>query len=265
VIIDPLTAFLGGEINAHRDQDVRRALYPLKLMAESTGAAVLVVRHLSKSGDANPLYRGGGSIGIIAAARLGLLVAPDPDDPDPNGRRILAVTKSNLAAKPPALAYRVVEDELHGCVRITWEGTTRHSAADLLGRPLPERPSPQQDAAEAFLAQQLAKGPRQVADLRDLADARGLAWRTIQRAAGDLEVKVERRPEPGKRGRGPSWWSLPNTRQEVRATSKHSPDGAYAGEGNAQVSKPEEAGNEIRANAPTLLDHLDPDDPRRTP
>ena len=40
------------------------------------GAAVLLVRHLTKGGGQQALYRGLGSIGIIATVRSGLLVAP---------------------------------------------------------------------------------------------------------------------------------------------------------------------------------------------
>jgi hypothetical protein len=36
--------------------------------AARTGCAIVVVRHLTKSGSTNPLYRGVGSIGIIGAA-----------------------------------------------------------------------------------------------------------------------------------------------------------------------------------------------------
>jgi len=80
MIVDPLMAFLSGDVNSHRDQDVRRALAPLAAVAESTGAAVVVVRHLNKDSGGNVLYRGGGSIGIIGAARCALLVAKHPED-----------------------------------------------------------------------------------------------------------------------------------------------------------------------------------------
>ena len=39
VVVDPLMAFLSGDTNSHRDQDVRRALAPLAGLAERTGAA----------------------------------------------------------------------------------------------------------------------------------------------------------------------------------------------------------------------------------
>jgi AAA domain len=251
VIIDPLMAFLSGQVDAHRDQDVRRALAAMAAMAARTGAAVVIVRHMNKSAAGSPLYRGGGSIGIIGAARAGLLVAPDPDD-ETDTRRVLAVSKSNLAAKPPSLAYRIVGDDLYDTARVVWEGATSHTAEGLLGHPV-DRPSPEQDRAETFLAEQLAGGPRPAEDLRDLAEARGLAWRTVQRASDSLEVEVERRPAPGKRGRGPSWWSLPNKRPGIRAAANTAPDGAYSSGEKPQVSEPEASPNGIRAAAPSVL------------
>jgi hypothetical protein len=50
VVVDPIMAFLSGDVNSNRDQDVRRALTPLKRMAERTGAAVVLVRHLNRRG-----------------------------------------------------------------------------------------------------------------------------------------------------------------------------------------------------------------------
>ena len=69
LVIDPLMAYFGGETNSWRDQDVRRALAPVAVMAERTGAAVLIVRHLTKNGGSNAVYRGGGPSG--SAARPG--------------------------------------------------------------------------------------------------------------------------------------------------------------------------------------------------
>jgi RecA-family ATPase len=102
VTIDPLMAFLPSEIDSYRDQDVRRGLAPLKDLAEETGAAIVLVRHLNKNQGGSAIYRGGGSIGIVGAARVGLLVAKDPDDAQ---RRVLAVTKNNLPKEMPSLAF----------------------------------------------------------------------------------------------------------------------------------------------------------------
>ena len=98
VVVDVLAAYLGDRVDSHHDNDVRRALAPLAKMAESTGAAVVVLRHLNKGGGTKAMYRGGGSIGISGQARSILLSGLDPND-ETNRRRVLAVTGCNVAAE----------------------------------------------------------------------------------------------------------------------------------------------------------------------
>jgi AAA domain/Domain of unknown function (DUF4326) len=236
LVVDPVMAYLGGEVNAHRDQDVRRVLFRLKVMAERTGMAVVAVRHLNKMAGSNPLYRGGGSIGIIGAARSGLLVGVDPDDGD---RRILAVSKTNLAAKAPSLAYHLVGESQYGTAKVVWKGTSEHTAEDLLGRPL-DRAAPKQDEAEAFLRDALAGGPRPRAWIEKGAKAKGISWRTVERAKAALEVIVERRGEPGKRGGGSYWWRLPGGQQSINsAATNTTPDGGPNEEGETAGQEPD--------------------------
>jgi hypothetical protein len=201
VVVDVLMAFLGSRTDSYRDQDVRAALSPLVKMAERTGCAVICLRHLSKSGGANALYRGGGSIGIIGAARSGLLVAPDPED---DTRRVLAVTKCNLAAPVPALAFRLTPDDERGCARIAWEGETAHTAADLLAIPDEEDRSAGDEAAD-FLRDLLAAGPVPSKKVKAAARAAGIAERTLNRAKKRAGVVSE------KAGLTEGWvWKIAN-------------------------------------------------------
>ncbi|HLX89555.1 MAG TPA: AAA family ATPase, partial [Acidimicrobiales bacterium] len=108
VVIDPLSAFLSGNIDSYKDADIRRALHPLKILAEETGAAVVVVRHLNKTRGGSAIYRGGGSIGITGAARSVLLVAKDLSEPE---RHVIASVKSNLGPPPEALAFHLEASE----------------------------------------------------------------------------------------------------------------------------------------------------------
>jgi RecA-family ATPase len=87
VVIDPIRAFLDQGIATANGHSVRRALPPLARLADRYACAILLVRHLTKSGSARPLYRGGGSIGILGACRSAWLIAPDPEAPE---RRVLA-------------------------------------------------------------------------------------------------------------------------------------------------------------------------------
>lgn len=131
MIVDVLMAFLPTGVDSHKDQDVRVVLRRLKTLAEETGVAILLLRHLTKgSAGGSAMYRGGGSIGITGAARMAYLVAKDPDDP---ARVIVAPTKSNVAQLPTAVAYRLV-DAGNGAARVEWLGETDHTADDLTAR-----------------------------------------------------------------------------------------------------------------------------------
>ena len=185
VIIDPMNAVLSTKVDAYRDQDVRVALAPLARVAQETGAAIVLVRHLTKGGGSNALYRGGGSIGIIGAARSGLLVAPDPND-EAGARRVLAVTKANLATQATSLAYELVPAEEHGCARVRWLGESSHTSSSLLVPPPSEEERTAADEAVEFLRDALASGP--VAAKQLISDARdaGHSKRTIDRAKKEI-------------------------------------------------------------------------------
>ena len=127
VVIDPLMAALNGKVDSHRDQDVRRVLTPLAALADDTDVAILVVRHLNKGLAGNPIYRGGGSIGIIGAARSGMIIASDPAD---ENVRVLASTKSNLGPPPRPVAFSL--DATATSVRVMWLGYSGHAADTLL-------------------------------------------------------------------------------------------------------------------------------------
>jgi RecA-family ATPase len=93
LLIDPLTAYLA--VDTPSDQEVQRALHPVKKIAEHRRCAVVYLRYLNKGTGTKAIYRDGGSIAISASARSGMLVAPDPDAPT---HRVLAHVKHYYAA-----------------------------------------------------------------------------------------------------------------------------------------------------------------------
>ncbi len=200
VIIDPLTAFLAGWTDTHKDQDVRRALHPLGQLADDIGVAVVVIRHLNKAAGGNPLYRGGGSIGIIAAARSGLLVARDPDNHD---RRILASTKCNLAKLPASLAFDLSVGE-DGALRIGWIGPSAHTAETLLAAPRDEEDRDAVQEAAEVLRSILADAPVEAEAVKRDARKAGVSERTLYRAKAILKVTSKRLVF-----NGPWHWFLP--------------------------------------------------------
>src|SRR5215208_965880 len=186
VIIDPIMAFMGEEVNPNSDKEVRRALTPVKQLAERLGVAVLIVRHLNKTPGGNHLYRGGGSIGIIGAARVGLLVGPHPDDDD---LRVLAGQKSNLGPSPESLKYRIETAE-NNSARVSYEGTVEMKPQDLLKGPQDEEERSAADEARDFLRSVLAGGVRKESNsVKAEAKSIGISETTLNRVKRSIGVK----------------------------------------------------------------------------
>jgi RecA-family ATPase len=194
VVSDPLVATLAGETNSFRDQDMRRVLAPVAATAERTGVAVLVIRHLNKGNNPNPKYRGGGSIGILGAARADYLFGANPDD---ERSKIMANVKMNLAEKPPAMKYRLqaeqvtFEGAIIETVRVTWEGTSQHTAKSILAEAETEEDCNALMGAENFLTEFLGDRPKGSKKVKLEAKAAGISERTLFRAKDLLAVKAK--------------------------------------------------------------------------
>jgi AAA domain len=202
VIVDPLMVFLSGDVNSHWDQDVRRALAPLAALAESIGAAIVVVRHLNKAAGGNTLYRGGGSIGIIGAARCALLVAKHPED---ENRRVLASLKSNLGLLAPSLTFTLAE-AANGAARVEWRGETSLTVAALLAAPVAPEERSALDEAKEFLRDALGSSPRWSKAVKKEAREADISEIALKRAKSELGVRSVKEVD--------GWyWQLPQSKE----------------------------------------------------
>jgi hypothetical protein len=184
VVVDVLAAYLSDRVDSHKDQSVRRMLATLGAAAARSGAAVLLVRHHSKVQGGPPLYRGGGSIGIVAAARAAYAVVRDPDDTE---HRLLATVKCNLAVEAPTWGYSLVGVPQLGVARVEWDREADpRSASELL--------SGTQSSALAEAVNWLTAwrsenpGPVPAADLLAAAADAGISRATLHRARKQLHL-----------------------------------------------------------------------------
>jgi hypothetical protein len=174
--------------------------WPMAQVAEATGAALVLVRHLSKGSTGQAAcYRGLGSLAILAAVRTAFLIARDPDDSD---RRVLACTKNNLAVFPPTLAFRVVGTP-GGVARIEWLGPVERTADQLV------RAGCRRGAAVGraidFLQEHLHEGWVEREGLVQQAAREGISFRTLERAKAELGVVSQ----PRRQGQRNVWyWTL---------------------------------------------------------
>jgi AAA domain len=239
LIIDPVMTMLGGDAN--KDQDARKALAPIRDMAEQTGVAVVAVRHLNKSVGLKAIQRGGGNMGLIGVARAGLFFAEHPDD---DRLRVMAVHKSNLAERPPSLSYEIVSSEIHNTARVEWVGVTDHDANSLAAGGMTPHEKSVLDEAVAFLRDELGDGPVMAKQVfKDARDA-GVTEITLRRAKTALRVRSERQGTEG-------WaWRLPE--------DDHPPSGD---DGKEYAERGDDRGGEDEHNpAAAKDDRVDHDD-----
>lgn len=197
VVIDPLSAYF-GKGDSYKDTDVRRALAPVAKLAERIGAAILGVVHLTKATDRKVIYRALGGIGFVAAARLVLGVAKDPENEE---RRLFFPVKSNLCRPAPVLAYRFVGE------RHVWDQNPVPgvNADQLLGASATGSDTEERHEAAAFIRGILAEGPRLADEVFKEGRANGFSKRTLNRAKRKAGV------DSGRLGFGPDakWhWSV---------------------------------------------------------
>jgi hypothetical protein len=187
LVMDPFVAVLDNSVATHNDQSVRAVLRLLMGIATEHQCAVLLVRHLNKEEGQRSLYRGGGSIGFVAAVRCAWLSAPDPQQPK---LRVLAQVKNNLQALQPSLLYQIGSPTDAGAL-VTWIGPSPLTCNQLLERRKKKagRPRTQSERTEENLKLYLEEAPRTRLDVLDFMEDQQISERTLKRVKRTLGVR----------------------------------------------------------------------------
>ena len=204
VVLDPITAFVEGNVNV--DQSVRAALGPLAAVAERNRAAIVLVRHLRKGASGSSLYRGAGSIALVAAARSTLLVGADPAN---NEQRVVAHVKSSLGPLASSLSFKPISKA--GGLLVEWLGPCSYSADEILSAASSEFFALHEAAHVLYSV--LGDGPLWANEAKRLVQRAGIADRTLRRAKELLKVE-SKRDGFGKDSR--FYWILPKKSDLIR-------------------------------------------------
>ena len=178
VIIDPIQAYLGSDVDMNRANEVRPIFMRLGQVAQRTGCAILLIGHLNKAAGMQSLQRGLGSIDIAAAVRSVMFIGKLKHDPT---MRILTHEKSSLAPPGVSLAFSLGDE---GGFR--WVGEYDITADEMLSGIEPQRETKTQQAKDLICA--LLAGGKQVfsEDIDKAALERGIPGRTVRDAKREL-------------------------------------------------------------------------------
>lgn len=181
LIIDPVQAFLGADVDMNRANEVRPIFRKLGEIAQETGCAIILIGHLNKAAGSQSTYRGLGSIDITAVVRSLLFIGKVKNDPT---TRVLIQEKSSLAPPGKSLAFSLGDGN-----GFQWIGEYDMTADELLAGV--EHTETKAEQAEKLILDLLADGKQMLsADIDKAAAQRGISARTVRTAKQSLGHKL---------------------------------------------------------------------------
>lgn len=193
VIIDPLQAFLGANVDMNRANEVRPIFRRLADTAQNTNCAIVMIGHLNKASGSQSTYRGLGSIDITAVVRSLLFIGKVKTDPT---TRVIVHEKSSLAPPGQSLAFSLGDEK-----GFRWIGAYDISAEDLLAGGEGSKTELKQELAVKLITEFLAEGKKvSIAEINAEARERGISERTVRLAKNSMGDKI------ASERKGKDWW-----------------------------------------------------------
>ncbi|MDO4554395.1 MAG: AAA family ATPase [Lachnospiraceae bacterium] len=188
LILDPVQAFLGANVDMNRANEVRPIFRHLGEIAERTRCAIVLIGHLNKASGTQSTYRGLGSIDLTAVVRSLLFVGKVKKDPN---TRVIVQEKSSLA--PPGVSLAFTLDEETG---FQWIGEYDITADELLAGVEGRCTEKKVETAEKLIYDMLADGKRVANnDMVKAAEKIGISDRTLRDAKRNIGARLQSEKE----------------------------------------------------------------------
>ena len=213
LIVDSIADAVSG--SAKENNEVRRALMPIKEFSEKLGVATLGVAHFRKGLGGSAMSRVMDSVAFAGMARLVMVAFKKQDH-----GLVLMRAKSNIGLAQDGYDYKFSMQDLPGFPGvtgslITWGDLVEGSADFHLQQAESDRgeggsasaDDTQLDKAASFIVENLMQGngAKRAGEVEDEAAAAGISDKTLKRAKRMLGVK-------SLKGRSEWYWILPGAK-----------------------------------------------------
>ncbi len=184
VIIDPVQAFIGADVDMNRANEVRPVFRKLGMIAEKTSCAIVLIGHLNKSSGTQSTYRGLGSIDIMAAVRSLIFIGKVRKDPT---TRVLIHEKSSLAPPGETMAFKLGDED-----GFRWVGAYEISADELLDGKEGKATETKLERGAKLIQELLAnKEEISIRELDEKAKEQGISGRTMRDVRSRMKNELE--------------------------------------------------------------------------
>lgn len=184
VVIDPIQAYVENDSDLMSASKARRLMKRTGIWASMYECAIVVIGHMNKSGGQKNLYRGLGSIDLVASARSVLQVERLKED---EAVRCVHHIKSSAAPKGPDFSFEIRPE-----IGFRWlevGKTEQHDKADSVK----ELPKNKHELAAILITKALENGPVESTEIRDLMSEYRIGEKTMNDVKVALGIKPYRK------------------------------------------------------------------------
>lgn len=194
LVIDPLQAYLGDDADITNFKKTRQLMQKLSIWAATYNCAIVLIGHMTKKESNNSLYRGMGSIDLVASARSVLQVYHDEEN---SNIRYVKHVKSSLAPKGADIGFELT---LEGFKWLETEATMQAEVKEENETVYPPMSSGDETIA-GLLKEKLLEGQIRATDIQKYFTDLGIGIKPLKRVKKIMGIKSVRR-------RGQWYWEL---------------------------------------------------------
>jgi RecA-family ATPase len=181
VVIDPIQAYIGSDSDLQIAARARKLMRRIGLWASSYDCAIVLIGHMNKKEGGKDLYRGLGSIDIVAAARSVLSVEREPLEPH---IREVHQIKNSLAPVGETIYFEICpETGFH------WGKTDNPPLTERKTEIVIKQPKNKHELAAEIIQRELADGDIESKKIQAELTEYGIGEKTVQEVKASLGVK----------------------------------------------------------------------------
>ncbi len=184
LIIDPIQAYVENNSDLMSASKARRLMRRTGIWASKYECAIVVIGHMNKSGGQKDLYRGLGSIDLVASARSVLQVERSQED---EAVRVVRHVKSSSAPKGPDFSFEIRPE-----TGFRWLEMGKCEAAER-AESVPDLPKNKHELAAILISRLLEDGPAESAEIHKLMSEYRIGEKTMNDVKRALGIRTYRK------------------------------------------------------------------------
>jgi len=182
VIVDPIQSYIGNDSDLQMAGRARKLMRRIGMWASTYNCAIVLIGHFSKKEGAKDLYRGLGSIDVVAAARSVLQVEKSDEDED---IRIVKQVKNSLNSKGADLMF-----EIRPNTGFQWLGVAERTETQSLSEiTLETIPKTKHELAALLIKKALANGAAESMEIKRIMAEYRIGDKTMNEVKTELGIK----------------------------------------------------------------------------